>query len=404
MKIDQYEIVATLKGGTCPVYEAKAPGGDRVVVKAVSTRGLSAEARERFLRESQIGQSLDHPNLLRLTTAGESGDLLFQVMPFLEGTDLNRLFAGNTPLPWEHKISIMEQIASGLAYAHERKYVHRDIKPANIFWDKSGRIIILDFGIARTEDSKLTQAGATVGTLNYMSPEQIRASPCTTASDIFSAGIVFYQLCTGRHPFLSTGGSIAEIMSAILFNTPPALATVISDAPQGLEFILTRMLDKDPANRIQSGADLIPAIRLLRHSLSAPVPAPKPAAAPASAAQPQPADDPNKTAVIPNRARPQGQPSLPPTPISVTPPPKPPSPQRGPEAPLPSFSYCPNCTHGNPIGARTCSKCSYVFGQGGPSTSQFEFQTKSNPTLLYVLIALVIVLLILVFIIVSNRG
>jgi serine/threonine protein kinase len=401
MKIDQYEVVATLKGGSCPVYEAKAPNGDRVVVKAISTRGLAAEARERFLRESQIGQSLDHPNLLRLTAAGESGDLMFQVMPFLEGTDLNRLFAGNTPLPWEHKISIMEQIASGLAYAHERKYVHRDIKPANIFWDKSGRIIILDFGIARVEGSNLTKAGATVGTLNYMSPEQIRAAGCTTASDVFSAGIVFYQLCAGRHPFLTAGGSIAEIMSSILFNAPPPLSTVIPDAPQGLEFILSRMLDKDAANRIQSGAELIPAIRLLRHAIAQPAAAAAKPAAPQSAGG---AADPGKTVVMKNRPeRPAGPPSVPPPT-----PPKPPvsrEPVRPADPPPQSFSYCPNCTHGNPLGTPVCRKCGYVFGTGGPSTSQIEFpSTPGNKNLVYILAGLVVVLLIVVFIAVSGRG
>ena len=125
--------------------------------------------------------------------------------------------------------------------------MHRDIKPANLFLENSGRVRVLDFGMVRVAESELTKVGSSLGTLNYMSPEQIRGERCTPATDVFSAGIVFFQLATGRHPFSARDRSLGQVVSAIVFETPPKLSELAPDAPEGLEFILDRALEKDPA-------------------------------------------------------------------------------------------------------------------------------------------------------------
>ena len=161
----------------------------------------------------------------------------------------------------------MEQVSSGLQYAHEHHLVHRDIKPANLFLETSGRVRVLDFGMVRVADSELTKVGSSLGTLNYMSPEQIRGERCTPATDVFSAAIVFYQLATGRHPFSARDRSLGRVVSAIVFETPPKLSELAPDAPEGLEFILDRALEKDPATRLQNAGDLKQAITLCRTAL-----------------------------------------------------------------------------------------------------------------------------------------
>src|SRR6185503_13333361 len=180
----------------------------------------------------------------------------------LEGADLAKVIAEGRPFNWDEKLSIMEQVCEGLNYAHERRIVHRDIKPANLFLENAGRIRVLDFGMVRVAESQLTKVGSSVGTLNYMSPEQIRGERCTTASDVFSTGIVFYQLATGRHPFSTRDRNLGQVVSAIVFEAPPSLKQLCPDAPEGLEYILNRAMDKDPTKRLQTAGELKHALEL----------------------------------------------------------------------------------------------------------------------------------------------
>ena len=152
--------------------------------------------------------------------------------------------------------------------------MHRDIKPANLFLENSGRVRVLDFGMVRVAESELTKVGSSLGTLNYMSPEQIRGERCTPATDVFSAGIVFFQLATGRHPFSTRDRSLGQVVSAIVFETPPKLSELAPDAPEGLEFVLHRALEKDPARRLQNAGELKQAISLCRVAAQlSPIPA-----------------------------------------------------------------------------------------------------------------------------------
>ena len=287
-KIGPYQIVESVHRGPQPLYRARTKDGKEFALKAVAVENLSDEARERFKREAETCRTLDHPNIVKVFDAGEADGYLYQAMEMLVGADLGKVLSENRGFTWEAKLSIMEQVAEGLEYAHVRRLVHRDIKPANLFLEDSGRVKVLDFGMVRVAESQLTKANASLGTLNYMAPEQIRGERCTAAADVFSAGIVFYQLASGRHPFSTRDRSLVQVVSAIVFETPPKLTELCPNAPEGLEFILNRALEKDPARRIPNAGDLKHALGLCRMTLGM--------APPAASA---PTDDGGKTRVMP---------------------------------------------------------------------------------------------------------
>jgi len=378
-KIGQYEILEALHVGPQPLYRAKAPDGRIVAIKTIPVKGLSPEMRERFMREADTCKTLDHPNLVRVFEFGEADGMLFQVMEFLVGSDLGKIFSESRKFSWDEKLSIMEQVCDGLQYAHDHKLVHRDIKPANLFLEDSGRVRVVDFGMVRVEESELTRAGAAVGTLNYMAPEQIRGERCTAASDVFSAGIVFFQLASGQHPFSQKGWSLFQVVGAIVHEAPPKLSALCPDAPEGLEFVLNKALEKDPTKRIQNAGDLKQAMSLCRITMKlgggpkAAPPAPTPMAGetkimPAakadggSAIPAAPAPDDQKTKVM---KRPVVPGPLPPA-IRSEPAPAPPPPRPAPPKPATSstFRFCPSCTSANPPTATICRGCGAPLGGG----------------------------------------
>jgi serine/threonine-protein kinase len=363
-KIGAYQVLESLYAGPRPLYKVKAADGRVLVLKTAPTSSLSAEMRERFNREAQTCAAFDHPNVIRVLDWGEANGVLFQAMDLLEGADLAKIFASGRQFPWENRLSIMEQVCDGLHYAHERGLVHRDIKPANIFVEYSGRVRILDFGMARVDASTLTQAGSAVGTLNYMSPEQLRGQTCTPASDIFSAGIVFYQLAGGRHPFAARQGSVAMIMNAIAFEAPPPLADSAPDAPEGLEFVLSKALEKDAARRLQSAADFRQALALCRVTLKMRS-APSPASAPAPAAKPDEATVAIRVPAIPPAAPPA--PAAPNAPSSPPPAPKTRPPSAPAAPPRTNAVFCPSCTNANPAGAAFCQRCGQPLSSSAPA-------------------------------------
>ncbi len=224
-----------------------------------------------------------------------------------------------------------------MQYAHARGLVHRDIKPANLFLENSGRVRLLDFGMVRMASSALTRVGETVGTLNYMAPEQIRGETCASPTDVFAAGIVFYRLGANQHPFSVGQKSLPEILSAILFESPPAWSGVAPPgAPQGLEFVIRRALEKDPLQRWQSAGELRQALSLCRFTLEH---------APAAESPPAPPDL-EKTRVVRR------------TPAAPVPAPRPePAPARPAVRPQPARQahFCPSCTHANSPDAVVCA-------------------------------------------------
>jgi serine/threonine protein kinase len=379
-RIGPYEILETVHSGPQPLYRARGSDGREVALKTVPVAGLGDEARERFLREADTCRALDHPNIVKVFDAGEAGGHLYQAMEMLDGADLGKVMAEGRRFTWEGKLSIMEQVAGGLEYAHSRQLVHRDIKPANLFLETSGRVKLLDFGMVRVAESELTKVGSSLGTLNYMAPEQIRGERCTAATDVFSAGIVFYQLASGRHPFSARDRSLQQVVSAIVFEEPPKLRELCPDAPEGLEFIFNRALEKDPARRIHNAGELRQALMLCRMTLGMARPAAPEVAVETRIMAEAPADDVEKTRVL--RRAPA------PAVAEVAAPPKPaaPTPAAQPVPAGPRFRYCPACTTPNPPDATACVKCQTPL-DGAPKNAAVP-APKVSTWVLYAAIAL----------------
>jgi eukaryotic-like serine/threonine-protein kinase len=269
LHLGPYEILAPLgAGGMGEVYRTRDTRLDRdVAVKILPADvGLDPERRRRFEGEAQALAALSHPNVLAIYDIGSEKGVLFLVSELLEGETLReRLSRG--PLPWRRAAEIGSLVAAGLAAAHGRGIVHRDLKPENLFLTAEGQLKILDFGLARETRSEAgrpettaptlafqTSPGTVVGTVGYMSPEQIRGAAVDARSDIFSLGCVLYEMLAGTRPFRAA--TAAETMAAILKETPPAIAGAGTAAPPELEHIVAHCLEKDPDERFQSVRDL----------------------------------------------------------------------------------------------------------------------------------------------------
>jgi serine/threonine protein kinase len=345
----QYELIEKVTSGQQSVYKAKDRTGRLVSVKAATKATLSPDMRERFLREVSICSKFEHPNLLRVEDSGETTETIYQVTEWLEGMTLAELLEQKLAVSWDEKLSIMEQICAALEYAHAQNILHRDVKPSNIFVETSGRVRLLDFGMARTQESNLTVAGMSPGTLTYMSPEQVRGEQVTPASDIFCAGIVFYELATGAHPFAIPGANVGAVLSAILFQSPTPIKKVAPDVPDGLDIILTQALEKDPARRYSSAKEFRKTISVCRTLRSGEGP---------SIAASGPAIDAGKTITI-TRPKPAGLGSATASPAfqRVT-------------APPPQQKFCPYCTSPNKLDASICATCAMPLGEAASPTPE----------------------------------
>jgi serine/threonine protein kinase/Tol biopolymer transport system component len=267
--VSHYQILEHLGGGGMGVvYKARdLKLGRLVALKFLSGQRGSPEERRRFLREAQAASRLDHPNICTIHEIEETEDGgLFIAMGLCEGETLReRLSHG--PLPVAEAIDVAVQVAAGLSQAHERGIIHRDVKPANIAFTNGaltagGQVKLLDFGIARLADqSRLTLAGTAVGTAAYMAPEQFRGAPAEPRSDVWSLGVVLYQMVAGRHPFENP--SAHETVRAILEREPPPLSQLRPDLPEGLERIVARALSKHPSGRYESMAAMAADLRAL---------------------------------------------------------------------------------------------------------------------------------------------
>lgn len=254
-RIGDYEIAGILgAGGMGQVYKVRNVLSDRIEAMKVVLPNLAGDAdlAERFLREIKVQAALDHPNIAKLNTAMQVGNQLVMVMEFVDGTSLAQVLESG-PIPASAVVSYIAQVLDALAYAHARGVIHRDIKPANIMLLKSpsGAIKLMDFGIARMKaDRQLTQTGSTVGSLFYMSPEQIQGGAPDPRSDLYSVGVTMYEMVTGRRPFL--GGSDFSIMTAHLQQVPAAPIQVMPGVPGVVNDLIMMAIEKDPAMRFQS--------------------------------------------------------------------------------------------------------------------------------------------------------
>ena len=226
------------------------------------------EFRQRFLREAQAAGILNHPGIVTVFDAGvdEATGLSFIAMEYVEGKSLKELLKSGHMFTYSEVARVGAALASGLDYAHARGVIHRDIKPANILITNQGAIKITDFGVARLESSNLTAEGQFIGTPNYMSPEQVAGTPVDGRSDLFSLGVVVFELLTGTRPF--GGNSLTEVSYKIVHEAPPIPSHLRPALPPPFNPILLKLLEKDPSRRYQKGADVARALDALRRVLA----------------------------------------------------------------------------------------------------------------------------------------
>jgi serine/threonine protein kinase/tetratricopeptide (TPR) repeat protein len=255
----RYENLPTLgEGGMGAVYKARDLELDRMVALKVIRPELAKNPAiiDRFKQELRLSQRVTHRNVIRIYDLGEGDGVKFITMEYIEGQDLRSLIHERKKFPPEEAVEIMEQICLALDAAHEVDVIHRDLKPQNVMRDGAGRILVMDFGLARTlEGDGMTQTGALVGTMEYMSPEQALAKELDQRSDIFSAGLIFYELLSGQMPYK------ADSALASLIRRTQERAVSIHDfdrsIPDALSHIVSRCLERDPATRYQSAAELL---------------------------------------------------------------------------------------------------------------------------------------------------
>ncbi len=269
--VSHYRIIDEIgAGGMGVVYKAEDIKLKRTVaLKFLPERSVSSEKDlRRFTREAQAAASLDHPNICAVHEIEEAEGKTFISMAFCEGKNLHNL-TKEGKLDLENSLSIVIQVAEGLSEAHDKGIIHRDIKPANIMIDESFHAKIMDFGLAKLSDrTGLTRTGAAVGTVSYMSPEQIRGDETDSRSDIWSLGIVLYELITGKHPF--EGEYDAAVLYSILNQRPSPSDKVNVAIPPDLAALVERTLEKKPENRYQSMDDMLEDLHTVKHLIGHP--------------------------------------------------------------------------------------------------------------------------------------
>ena len=263
--LGKYEIRGMLgRGAMGVVYEGWDPVIDRrIAIKTIGRRAAEeeedgAEKLARFRREAQAAGRLQHPNIVSVFDYGESDDLAYIVMEFVEGRTLKDMVTGNERMSATDAIRVMSDILAGLDYSHERGVVHRDIKPANIILTASGQAKIADFGIARIESSSMTQAGTVMGTPAYMSPEQFMGHVVDRRTDIYSCGVILYQLLAGERPF---DGSMSSIMHKVMTTTPPRPSALSVTAPRALDAVVATAMAVRPEDRYATAPAFAEAMR-----------------------------------------------------------------------------------------------------------------------------------------------
>src|SRR5271165_1277896 len=297
--LGQYEIRSPLgAGGMGEVYRAHDTRLDREVAIKVLPESLTSDPDRlrRFEQEARAAAALNHPNILAVHQMATEGNVSCMVTELLDGETLReRLRRG--PVPIRKAIDYAVQIAHGLAAAHDKGITHRDLKPDNLFVTREGRVKILDFGLAKVGPSKDspgleatqsigTEPGMVMGTVGYMSPEQVRGKTSDHRSDIFAFGTILYEMVTGKQTFRKP--TSAETMTAILNEEPPSISQIAPTSPPGLQRVVHRCLEKRPEQRFQSASDMAFALEALSDS----------AVVSHSGGQVQVSDKPNRTKLV----------------------------------------------------------------------------------------------------------
>ena len=264
-KIGKYKILGILgKGGMGIVYKALDPDIEReVAIKTIRFDNFQEGTQKddlmtRFIREARAAGKLSHPNIVTVYDVCREQDLTYIVMQFVEGQSLQALIDSGKRLSPPEIDALMKPVADALDYAHNSGIIHRDIKPANILIDKTNKPFLADFGVARIDTSTMTQSGTAVGTLSYMSPEQIKGQTIDRRADIFALGIILYELLSGKMPF--HGDNISTLVYKIVNEQPQRITEINKDIPVGYDLVVQKTLAKNPEGRYQNCRQLIAAL------------------------------------------------------------------------------------------------------------------------------------------------
>src|SRR5437773_388575 len=253
----RYKIVRKLgTGGMADVYLAEDQElGRRVAIKILNDRHAADESFvERFRREAKNAAGLSHPNIVSIYDRGTAEDTYYIAMEYLDGRSLKELIVSRGPAPVKTSVEYARQILAAVGFAHRHGIVHRDIKPHNVLIGPEGRLKVTDFGIARSGASQMTEVGSIIGTAQYLSPEQARGSPVDQTSDVYSVGVVLYELLTGQVPF--TGDTPLEIAMKHLSEVPKPPSELRPEVPHDLDLVVLRALAKDPADRYRTADEM----------------------------------------------------------------------------------------------------------------------------------------------------
>jgi serine/threonine protein kinase len=292
----EYEIESVLgKGAMGMVYLARDRRiGRRVALKTVQVQqqfddeSEATEFYQRLQREAEVCGAMQHPNIVTLYEPGyENNVISFLATEWVEGESLRDRLKRSKPLPLDDALRIGEDILRGLTYAHAKGVIHRDIKPANILLSSDGQAKIADFGIARPAGSTLTQVGSMLGTPNYMSPEQVKCADVTARSDLFSVGVVMYEMLTGVKPF--SAPDVSGILRNVVEKDPPLASEANPEVPENVARVVARLLPKSPNDRFQTALEALREVQTLRGTT--PTPTPPPEILPSDAAIAPPAGD-----------------------------------------------------------------------------------------------------------------
>src|SRR3569832_3000670 len=266
-KLGRYELVRVLgKGAMGIVYEGGDPNLDRrVAIKTVKVENLSEEAaaeyEHRFRTEARSAARLQHPNIVSVYDSDRDGDIAFLVMEYIQGDDLKHHLDKGVRYTLEQSLKMIRDLLSALDYAHKQGIVHRDITPANLLIEPGGRVKLTDFGVARNQDSgEATRTqGSMVGTLKYMAPEQVQGQKIDSRADLFSVGVVLYQLLTDKRPF--DGDNDFSIIHQIIGHAPAPPSTITSRLPDAIDAVVSRALAKAREIRFSTARDFASALQ-----------------------------------------------------------------------------------------------------------------------------------------------
>ncbi len=260
-QIGAYEIVAPIgNGGMGEVYKVRHVISQRTEAMKVLLSGAKRrpEVTDRFLREIRVLANLNHPNIAGLHTAFHHEDQLIMVMEYVEGLNLSESLTRGMKL--QDSLHYVRQVLGALAYAHAQGVIHRDIKPSNVMINRTREVKLLDFGLAlmNTPDPRLTSSGSLLGSVHYISPEQIRGETLDARSDLYSVGVTLFEVITGKLPV--EGSSFSEIINGHLQGVPLSPSTLNSSVPERLSLVVLRALAKNPVDRYQSASEFLLAL------------------------------------------------------------------------------------------------------------------------------------------------